>query len=77
MNPRLNRIPVAREGGPNDDSEAEPEVVKCALCGDDITGEDADVAFKCPACGTICGGCRTFDGRCGGCGAAVEEEKRP
>lgn len=84
MNPRLNRIPHARPGGPNDDSEAEPVITKCALCDaliDDGKSDPPPTIMRCPNCGPVCWACRKYAYRlrplevCCACGAEVKEAR--
>jgi hypothetical protein len=79
VNPRLNRIPLARWGGPNDDREALPLVVLCVLCDeviDDGKRLPAPTVYRCPVCGPICDRCVGYEPTCPVCGAAVEEDAK-
>lgn len=87
MNPRLNRIPNPWPGGPNDDLDAEPVVVRCALCDceiDDGKSDQPPTIMRCPNCGPVCLACCTARPArgvgtqysawisCDGCGAEVK-----
>ena len=71
-------------GGPNDDREALPVVVKCRLCDvviDDGMTLPAPDIMRCPNCGPVCVDCShdleegSPDGRktCDGCGEELRE----